>query len=345
MRAVSSSQTPAPSGSPAGRQPVPAQVPASPAALTPADWLRGARPGTLVMSVASVGSGAASALWFARSCELDPGCRTSGPQPESAHWWLLTLLALLVALLLQIAANYVDDAADGLAGRDSTRSQAAPRRLVARGADPRRVLRIGIVCTAVACVLGVLACALAGGDRWWLVLLGAVCVLAAWGYSAGPRPLSTGGWAPLVVVAVFGLAGVAGTQFLLTGAVSMGALMQALAQGCACAAVLLVNDIRDAADDAEHGKRTLAVRLGGGAGLLFRLLAFVGPLVLAVQAVSMRSWPALALAVLAGVPAVWDPVRHARQAGTRRAWSLALGMMCAVPPVLMLGLWSIAARV
>lgn len=310
------------------------------------------------MAVASVGTGAASARWFARSCSLDTGCAYDGPEPLDGRWWTLAVLALLVAVFLQIAANYVDDAADGAAGRDSTRAAGALARLVARGADPGRVALAGAVSTAAAVIAGIAACALAGGSRWWLLLIGALCAVLAWGYSAGPRPLSMGAWAPLAVVAVFGLAGVLGTQFLLVGQVSIGGVLMALAQGCACAAVLLVNDIRDARDDEAHGKITLAVRLGESAHTLFAVLAWTGPVILLLQALSMHAWPALAPATAGIAAAAWDPVRRARSASSdtaeaggpvsareAAAWKRALGLMCLVPPVLMIGFWLVAATV
>ncbi len=304
------------------------------------------------MAVASVGTGAASARWFARSCSLDTGCAFDGPEPLDGRWWALAVLALLVAVFLQIAANYVDDAADGAAGRDDDRAAGAPARLVARGADPRKVMLAGAVFTAAAVIAGIAACALAGGSRWWLLVVGALCAALAWGYSAGSRPLSLGAWAPFAVVAVFGLAGVLGTQFLLVGGISIGGVLMALAQGCACAAVLLVNDIRDARDDEAHGKITLAVRLGESAHALFAVLAWTGPAILLLQALSMRAWPALVPALLGIVAAAWDPVRRAQSvssgagaAGAASAWRRALGLMCLVPPVLMIGFWLVAVRV
>ena len=321
-----------------------------PARLGVADWIAGARPATLLMSLASVGSGAAVALWFSRSCALSPSCAASSafvssPEVLSGRWWALALLALFVAVFLQLAANYVDDAADGVAGRDATRPAGAPRRLVARGADPKKVFMTGLICTAIAVVLGVIACAIAGGSRWWLLLIGALCTCAAWAYSAGPHPLSSSGWAPVAIVAAFGLAGVLGTQFLLAGAISLSGIIAALAQGSACAAVLFVNDIRDSKDDDLHGKRTLAVRLGDASTAAFLVLAWIGPILLLIQALMMQAWWALIAVALALVPAIGNPVRRALAHGKdQRGWTLALRMMCAVPPILMIGLWLIAAR-
>src|SRR4051812_46687174 len=81
---------------------------------TPAQWLAGARPRTLPAALAPVlvGTGAAAAL---------DGFRL-----------VLALLALLVALALQVAVNYANDYSDGRRGTDADR--VGPMRLVGSGA-------------------------------------------------------------------------------------------------------------------------------------------------------------------------------------------------------------------
>lgn len=309
-------------------------------------WISGARPVTLLMSLASVGSGAATAYLFARSCEPNVTCTFTGTEPLSGTWWALTILAFSVAAFLQLAANFVDDAADGIAGRDSTRSKAAPKRLVASGVDPAKVFRSAGIFTLIAVVCGISACALAGGSRWWLLLVGAVCAGAAWAYSAGRHPLSMGPWASLAVILIFGFAGVCGTHFLLTGSLSLGAVIAGCAQGCACTSVLFVNDIRDAVDDATHGKNTLAVRLGSSASSAFAVCAAAGPILLAIQALSMHAWGALIVAVAMIGVAAWNPVKWAKSARdtqqARQRWTVTLRLMCCLPILLLIGFWMVS---
>src|SRR5918997_1079083 len=88
---------------------------------TPAQWLAGARPRTLPAALAPVlvGPGTAAAL--------------DGFRPVPA------LLALVVALALQVAVNYANDYSDGRRGTDAVR--VGPMRLVGSGAAaPRQVL-------------------------------------------------------------------------------------------------------------------------------------------------------------------------------------------------------------
>src|SRR5499425_2928635 len=96
---------------------------------TARDWLAGARPRTLPAALVpvAVGYGHFSA-WRA-------------------------LLALVVALALQVGVNYANDYSDGIRGTDKAR--VGPVRLVAAGlAPPRQVLTAAGVSFAVACLAG-----------------------------------------------------------------------------------------------------------------------------------------------------------------------------------------------
>lgn len=59
----------------------------------------------------------------------------------------------------------------------------------------------------------------------------------------------------------FGLAGVAGSYYLITLSVDTGVLYIASAMGLLITAVLNVNNIRDFENDKRHGKNTFAVLL------------------------------------------------------------------------------------
>ena len=74
----------------------------------------------------------------------------------------------------------------------------------------------------------------------------------------------------------FGLAATCGTTFVLVGDVDSESLLGGVAIGCIACAALLVNNIRDLAQDRTVGKRTLSVLIGGTASkVLFGLLLLV----------------------------------------------------------------------
>jgi 1,4-dihydroxy-2-naphthoate octaprenyltransferase len=251
---------------------------------TAAQWLAGARPKTLPAALAPVlvGTGAAAAL--------------DGFRPVPA------LLALVVALALQVAVNYANDYSDGKRGTDADR--VGPMRLVGSGAaTPRQVLVAAGLAFAVAAVAGL---ALAALSSWWLVAVGVVCIVAAWTYTGGPLPYGYRALGEVFVFVFFGLVAVVGTTYAQTRTLPGLAFAVAVPIGLLSVALLVVNNLRDIDGDALVGKRTLAVLLGDRA----TRLAYVGLLVVAfgvVAAVGVdRPWVLLALV---GAPLAVPPGR------------------------------------
>ena len=131
------------------------------------DWLDGARPRTLPAAVAPVLAGTGAAA-LAESASV----------PRA-------LLAAGVALALQVGVNFANDYSDGIRGTDDVR--VGPARLTATGqVAPAAVKRAAMLSFAVAAVLGLVLCAVAG--TWWLLAVGGVCIVAAWYYTGGRRP-------------------------------------------------------------------------------------------------------------------------------------------------------------
>jgi 1,4-dihydroxy-2-naphthoate octaprenyltransferase len=257
---------------------------------TPAQWLEGARPRTLPAALAPVfvGTGAAAAL--------------DGFRPAPA------VLALVVALALQVAVNYANDYSDGRRGTDADR--VGPMRLVGSGAaSPRQVLGAAGVAFAVAAGAGL---GLAALSSWWLVAVGAVSILAAWTYTGGPIPYGYRALGEVFVFVFFGLVAVVGTTFAQTRHVDPLAVAAAVPIGLLSVALLVVNNLRDVHGDAAVGKRTLAVLLGEArtraayTGLV--IVAFV--LVAAIG--SARHWALLGLLAL---PLAVPPVRTVLRGG------------------------------
>ncbi|MGA7688101.1 MAG: 1,4-dihydroxy-2-naphthoate polyprenyltransferase [Jiangellales bacterium] len=208
---------------------------------TPQQWWQGARPRTLPAAVAPVlvGSGAAAA--------------EDGFAADRAA------LAMGVALALQVGVNYANDYSDGVRGTDTDR--VGPMRLVGSGvATPPQVRRAALASFALAAVLGLVLVALTG--QWWLLGVGAVAVVAAWGYTGGPSPYGYRGLGELSVFVFFGLVATVGTTYVQLLEVTTPAVLGGVAVGSLATAILVVNNLRDIPTDASSGKRTLAVRLG-----------------------------------------------------------------------------------
>ena len=178
---------------------------------------------------------------------------------EGAFSLVAALLCLVVALALQVGVNYANDYSDGVRGTDAER--VGPMRLVGSGAaSPGSVKAAAFAGFGVAAVAG-LALVLVS-QLWWLLLVGAAAIAAAWFYTGGRRPYGYLGLGELFVFVFFGLVAVGGTVLVQVGGTPPATWVAAVAIGALACAILVANNLRDLDGDAAAGKRTLATRLG-----------------------------------------------------------------------------------
>jgi 1,4-dihydroxy-2-naphthoate octaprenyltransferase len=228
------------------------------------------------------------------------------------------VLALVVALALQIGVNYANDYSDGVRGSDEKR--VGPVRLVAAGlAPPRQVLGAAFGCFLVAGGAGL---ALAAVTSWWLVAVGAACIAAAWFYTGGPRPYGYYGLGEVFVFAFFGVVAVAGTAYVEMLRLSWLGLAAAVPAGLLACALLIVNNLRDIPTDTQAGKRTLAVRLGDARTRTGYVLALLVPF-LAVAGIAF--FRPLVLITAAVLPLARMPIQSVRAGAAGPALIRALG--------------------
>lgn len=253
-------------------------------------WLAGARVRTLPAAVVPVLVGTAAAR---------------GVDGPLIAW--RSVAAAVVALALQVATNYANDYSDGVRGTDDPGARVGPVRLVGWGIKPPgAVKRAALVSFAVAGLAGL---ALAAAVGWELVVVGALCMLAGWTYTGGPRPYGYLGLGEVFVFVFFGVVATVGSTYVQVEALTALSLLASVPVGLLATALLVTNNLRDIPGDTAAGKRTLAVRLGDGP----TRTVFVGMLVLALVLVVpiAVARPAAALALLSGAAAV-EPVRRVR---------------------------------
>ncbi|WP_258371705.1 1,4-dihydroxy-2-naphthoate polyprenyltransferase [Curtobacterium sp. MCBD17_023] len=220
---------------------------------TASDWIGGARLRTLTLGVVPVVLGTGVAYVDSRV----PGDFGSFLSADARV--AIALLALAVALFLQIGVNYSNDYSDGVRGTDEFR--VGPARLTGSGlARPRTVLTVALTFFGLAAVAGLVIVLLT--QLWWLLFVGAAAIVAAWFYTGGKKPYGYNALGEVFVFVFFGLVAVLGTQFVLIRQVTLSGWAAAVAAGLFACAVLMVNNIRDIDEDTAAGKRTLAVVVG-----------------------------------------------------------------------------------
>ncbi len=214
-------------------------------------WIAGARPKTLPAAIAPVLVGTAFAGYNATV--------------------LRTFLALIVALALQVGVNYANDYSDGIKGTDADRI--GPMRLVGSGAATAgSVKNAAFISFAIAAIAGLI---LASRTSWLLVILGAICILAAWTYTGGPKPYGYQALGEVSVFIFFGIVATVGTYYVQTESVSREVLLASFAMGALACAILVLNNLRDLESDKSADKKTLAVVMGDqGTRDLYKWLMF-----------------------------------------------------------------------
>jgi 1,4-dihydroxy-2-naphthoate octaprenyltransferase len=250
-------------------------------------WIAGARPKTLPAAIAPVAVATALA-----GNNFDP---------------FLTLLALLVSLSLQIGVNYANDYSDGIKGTDDNRI--GPMRLVASGAaSAHQVRNAAYMALGCGAVFGLI---LALQSSLWLLVIGALAIVAAWGYTGGKNPYGYFGFGELAVFVFFGLVATMGTYFSQTGVLTWKSLLVAIPMGCLSCALLAINNLRDRAADELVGKRTLAVRLGDSSARI----AFIALLLVAHMSVLLLLQPWTLLTLLL-IPMTYALIKDVREGAT-----------------------------
>ena len=290
-------------------------------------WIKGARPLTLVISVVSVLRGHAS-----RKGAVYTSVSRTNDSAAILRFAAVAVLCLTVAVSMQIAANYFNDYADGVKGVDAGRSDEdakrpesgagrikaasgpgfnAPQRLVASGVPPRKVLKAGVICTAVAVAAGIAA---AGITRLWaLPAVGLLCAAAAWFYSGGKKPYGYRGLGEAAAFTIFGPVAVFGTEWALLGVYMGGyirysgarSLAAPVGSGALALILMLLNNMRDAESDRVHGRLTFSARDSRGWSLAALIAAVAvcqctqSRTVIYVAGMSCAMYPLVAAAVAA----------------------------------------------
>jgi len=270
-------------------------------------WVAGARPRTLPAAVVPVVVGSAAGYittgHFFSITSINNGNVVGHATTSVRHSFSFVnaILALVVALALQIGTNYVNDYADGVRGTDEVR--VGPVRLVAGKLATVRQVKLAAVSSFG--VAGLAGLVLAIRVSYWFIPIGLLCGLAGWAYTGGSHPYGYLGLGEVLVFVFFGLVATAGSAYVQHTPFVHGfgfpwafALWAGVPVGLLAAALLQANNLRDVGTDKETGKKTVAVRLGRvRAGYLY--VATLGATGAAIGVLQhYRGWALLALLAL-----------------------------------------------
>ena len=215
-------------------------------------WWTACRPNTLIISVAPVFLGVSLAI-----------------NNDKFNSFLVAILTLVAAILIQIGSNYANDAYDYLKGSDQNDIRKGPDRMAQSGKlAPKTILNVMYFIFIIALFLGFYL-AIVGG--WPIIIIGLSSIFFAIIYTGGPFPLGYNGLGDIAVFIFFGIVATCGTVYLQYQAISPAItlfdfipkiILASCAIGCLNTAILVVNNIRDYKSDKQSNKNTLVVIFG-----------------------------------------------------------------------------------
>lgn len=229
----------------------------------------------------------------------------------------ILLAAMLVACtLIQAATNMFNEYFDYMRGLDTAASVGHAGAITHDGLAPHTILHAAIVSLAVAALLGIYLCA---ASSWWLIPIGAACMLVGFLYTGGPWPIAATPFGELFAGGFMGSGIILLSCFLQRHAVSLHDLATSIPSALLIAAILTANNIRDREGDARNGRHTLAILLGHRRAVLFLASCLVAANLWIAALVALGQLPPRTLIVFASLWPAATALRILKRGGTPAA--------------------------
>lgn len=225
-------------------------------------WIKAARLRTLPLAMSGILMGAALSY-------LDGGFNR-----------MVTILAVVTALFIQIFSNFANDYGDSQNGTDN-QHRVGPKRTVQSGEISPYQMKIGmivLIILSLATGIWLVVEGTKGLDLPMFLLFlafGIVALIAAYRYTAGSNPYGYAGFGDVAVFLFFGLLPVVGTYFLNTHRITPELFLPAISIGLFSTGVLNLNNMRDIENDRNSGKHTVVVRMGSSKARIYHSLLIV----------------------------------------------------------------------
>jgi 1,4-dihydroxy-2-naphthoate octaprenyltransferase len=257
-------------------------------------WLQASRAFTLGMPFMSVTVGSFLGLYMAGTFSFP-----------------LYVLAVVAAMLLQAAANLINDYYDFVKGTDLDNWEApdafGPGLVIQQGLLTADQIRVGgLIIFGMGSALGLLLAYICG---WPILPLGLIGVFGSYFYTAEPLTLAYRGLGDFLVFALMGPGYVLGAYYVQTERFSWTAVLVGASMGLLCSALLQANNLRDIENDRKHQKWTAAALIGRKAAIVELVICDVLAFTLVLTEVLTRILPWPSLLVFLTLPRAIDQVR------------------------------------
>jgi 1,4-dihydroxy-2-naphthoate polyprenyltransferase len=213
------------------------------------------------------------------------------------------ILALIGTMLLQTAANLINEYADYRRGADELKEAGQGMTIKQKILTPESIRNGAIFTTVLGCLIGLFLLSQSGNLLW---IIGIGGVLVAITYTAGPFPLAYNGLGEIAVSIFMGPAIVVGAYYVMFPTVTtvrIGELcLISLPIAFMVAAILHANNIRDMEADRAVNKRTLAVMFGIRFARAEYMFLVIGTYTAQIILVLMGILPVITLLTLITVP-------------------------------------------
>ncbi|MCE7056155.1 1,4-dihydroxy-2-naphthoate polyprenyltransferase [Algoriphagus sp. AGSA1] len=224
-------------------------------------WLHAVRLRTLPLALASIFGGSFLAAYY------------------GVFRWEILLLASLTTIFLQILSNLSNDYGDTIHGADHQERQGPVRAVQSGLISLTEMKRAMYLFGVLALISGLLLLYVAVQD-WVLfgmfLALGMAAIWASISYTSGSNPYGYAGLGDISVFLFFGLLGVFGTYYLHSLTWNDAIIWIGIALGLFSAAVLNINNIRDIESDSIAGKKSIPVRIGKNAAIIYNWCLILG---------------------------------------------------------------------
>lgn len=217
-------------------------------------WWRLLRPHTLTTSLTPVLVGSVYALSCTHTLQIG------------------LFLAMLVATCsIQIATNLFNEYYDYVRGLDTKDSVGIGGTIVHDGASPQFVLRLALSFYGLAALLGIYICA---RSSWYLLPIGAFCMLIGYLYTGGPFPISASPFGEVFAGGFLGTGVICISFYIQTGILTWHTVAISVPIAILIGLILTGNNIRDRVGDEANGRHTLAILLGHKRAVQFLAIMF-----------------------------------------------------------------------